>query len=64
MILILCYTGVRVSELLDLKKQNVNLDEHYFTITKSKTQNFILWLHVLRTLLTRTSLPLAVVFFF
>ena len=28
------------------------------------TQNFILWLRVLRTLLTRTSLPLAVVFFF
>ena len=28
------------------------------------TQNFILWLHVLRTLLTRTILPLAVVFFF
>lgn len=41
MILILCYTGVRVSELLDLKKQNVNLDEHYFTITKSKTQSGI-----------------------
>ena len=39
MVLILCYTGVRISELLDLKKENVNLEEHYFNVFKSKTES-------------------------
>ncbi len=37
-ILILIYTGVRISELLDLKKENVHLDEQYFDIIASKTE--------------------------
>ena len=34
----LIYTGVRVSELLDLKKENINLSERWFDVTASKTQ--------------------------
>ena len=34
----LIYSGVRVSELLELKKSNVHLDERWFEITKSKTE--------------------------
>ena len=41
MILILIYTGVRISELLDLKKENVNLEEHYFEVIESKTESGI-----------------------
>ena len=37
-ILMLIYTGVRISELLDLKKENVNLSERWFDVTASKTQ--------------------------
>lgn len=36
-ILILIYSGVRISELLDLRKENVNLKEKYFDIIRSKT---------------------------
>lgn len=36
-ILMLIYTGVRISELLDLKKENVNLSERWFDVTSSKT---------------------------
>ena len=36
-ILIMIYTGVRISELLELKKENVHLDERYFYIGKAKT---------------------------
>lgn len=36
-ILILLYTGMRVGELLELEKENVNLEEKYFYIKKSKT---------------------------
>ena len=37
-ILMLIYSGVRISELLDLKKENVNLSERWFDVTASKTQ--------------------------
>ena len=40
-ILMLIYSGVRVSELLNLKKDNVYLDKHYFEIISSKTENGI-----------------------
>ena len=36
-ILMLLYTGCRISELLDLKKEQVNLDERYFNILHAKT---------------------------
>lgn len=39
-ILMLLYNGVRISELLDFKK-NVHLDEQYFDVIKSKTENRI-----------------------
>lgn len=35
--LMLIYTGVRIGELLDLKKENVNLDEQWFDVVASKT---------------------------
>lgn len=37
-ILMLIYSGVRIAELLDLKKENVNLSERWFDVTASKTQ--------------------------
>ena len=37
-ILMLLYNGVRVSELLDLKKSNVHLEEQYFDVVESKTE--------------------------
>ncbi|MDK8278299.1 tyrosine-type recombinase/integrase [Peptostreptococcus anaerobius] len=37
-VLMLLYTGPRVSELLDVKKENVNLKEKWYFIPKSKTQ--------------------------
>lgn len=40
-ILILIYSGVRISELLDLKKENVNLSEKWFDIVASKTESGI-----------------------
>lgn len=40
-ILILIYTGCRIGELLDLKKENVNLNERWFDITVSKTESGI-----------------------
>lgn len=36
-VLMLLYSGVRVSELLDLKKENVHLTERYFDVVESKT---------------------------
>lgn len=38
-ILMLLYNGTRISELLDLKKEHVHLDEQYFDVIKSKTEN-------------------------
>ncbi len=40
-VLMLIYSGVRVSELLDLKRENVHIDEHYFNVVESKTDNGI-----------------------
>lgn len=37
-ILMLICSGVRIGELLDLKKENVNLTERYFKIKKAKTK--------------------------
>ena len=37
MILMLIYSGCRISELLDLKKENVNIKDRWFDITASKT---------------------------
>lgn len=40
-ILMLLYNGARISEFLDLKKDDVFLDEQYFIINKSKTESGI-----------------------
>lgn len=37
----LLYRGVRISEMLDLKKENVHLNEQYFDVICSKTENGI-----------------------
>ncbi|MCR0507525.1 site-specific integrase [[Clostridium] innocuum] len=37
--LMLIYTGVRISELLELEKVNVNLEEQWFDVVKSKTDS-------------------------
>lgn len=36
--LMLIYSGVRISEMLGLKKRNVHIDERYFDVTASKTE--------------------------
>lgn len=40
-VLMLIYSGVRVSELLDLKRSNVNIEEHCFRVVESKTNSGI-----------------------
>ena len=40
-ILMLLYNGTRISEFLDLKKEHVHLDEQYFDVIESKTENGI-----------------------
>ena len=40
-VLMLLYNGVRVSELFDLKKEHVHLNEQYFDVVDSKTENGI-----------------------
>lgn len=37
-ILMLIYSGVRIGELLDLKKENVNLNDKWFSVVASKTE--------------------------
>lgn len=37
-VLILIYSGVRISELLDLRKSDVHLDEQWFLVRESKTE--------------------------
>ncbi len=37
----LIYSGVRVSKLLDLKRENVNIEEHCFKVVESKTESGI-----------------------
>ena len=41
-VLMLIYNGVRITEFLDLKKENVHLDEQYFDVISSKTVNITL----------------------
>ena len=38
-VIMLIYNGCRVSELLDLKKEDVSIDGQFFRIRKSKTEN-------------------------
>ena len=40
-VLMLLYNGVRISELLDLKKEDIHLEEKYFNVISSKTDNRI-----------------------
>ena len=40
-VLMLIYNGCRLSELLDLEKKNVHLEEQYFDVILSKTENGI-----------------------
>lgn len=40
-VLMLIYNGCRISEFLDLRKENVHLDEQYFDVIISKTENGI-----------------------
>ena len=37
-ILILIYTGCRIGELLELKKEDIHLDERWFYVKEAKTQ--------------------------
>lgn len=40
-ILMLIYSGCRISEMLDLKKENVNLEEKWFDVVAAKTKSGI-----------------------
>lgn len=40
-VLMLIYNGCRISEFLNLKKENVHLDKQYFDVIASKTENGI-----------------------
>ena len=40
-VLMLIYNGCRISEFLDLKKEHVHLEEQYFDVIASKTENGI-----------------------
>lgn len=41
LVLMLIYSGVRISEMLKLKKEDINLNEQYFDVKLSKTENGI-----------------------
>ena len=38
-VLMLLYNGTRISEFLNLKKEHVHLEEQYFEVIESKTEN-------------------------
>ncbi|QQY27063.1 site-specific integrase [Thomasclavelia ramosa] len=40
-ILMLIYSGMRIGELLNLKKEDIHFDETYLVITESKTESGI-----------------------
>lgn len=40
-VLMLIYNDIIISELLDLKKENVHLDKQYFDVIDNKTENGI-----------------------
>ena len=40
-VLMLIYTGVRVGEMLDLKLEDINMEDHTFRVIRSKTENGI-----------------------
>ncbi len=40
-VLVLIYTGLRIGELLDLKKEDVYLEKRYFDIKEAKTKSGI-----------------------
>lgn len=40
-VLMLLFNGCRISEFLNLKKENINIEKQYFDIIKSKTENGI-----------------------
>ena len=45
-VLMLIYNGCRISEFLDLKKENVHLEEQYFDVIASKTENDLRKVHI------------------
>ena len=50
-ILLMIYTGVRINEILDMRKENVHLDKLYLDITKAKTEAGIRWIPVCQKIL-------------
>ena len=55
-VLMLIYSGVRVNELLNLKKENVHLEERYFDVVASKTKSCLLYTSLPRDILAFTVL--------
>lgn len=41
LVLFLIYTGLRIGECLNIKKEDINITEHYLSVTKSKTNSGI-----------------------
>ena len=63
-ILMLLYNGTRISEFLDLKKENVHLEEQYFDVIDSKTEKFRSLISSCLTIKTGIILVLIVNIFF